>query len=257
MMSLRLRPSSQRAHDPVGLVERLGDYGLDPAQLGEHAGVLGALSGVEEGHLGRGARAAEDAAAAQRLPGGRVPGRKCLQRLAGLLCKLGRVAVVDRDPLGLPQRGLLRQGRRWRVTRGGRGLHVAQPGLETGVVIGADHERAARRRQRLAGGCARGHRGYLRGHRYLRASLSAVLSWHVFLHYRVEVCSAKAEGAHAGHAGVAAGGFPIAQLRVDRKGRGGPVHVRVRPARSSGSAAGPSRAGRGSSSGCPRRPPRP
>ncbi len=93
----------QRSHQRIGLLEQLRDDRLPPAQLGEHVRVLGALAGVQERHLAGTAAAAVDAARAQRRPRGGIARLQHAQRQLRLGHQVGRVGIVDRDPLGRAQ----------------------------------------------------------------------------------------------------------------------------------------------------------
>ena len=96
-------PGQQRLHDPVGLVEDLGDGRIGLRQRPQHVGVLRTLSGVEEGHLRPRAAASEDATRPQQLPGSAVAGQGPL-RPPGLVGQFLGGAEVDGDPLGSAQR---------------------------------------------------------------------------------------------------------------------------------------------------------
>ncbi|MGC4116637.1 MAG: hypothetical protein QM765_19115 [Myxococcales bacterium] len=129
-------------HHRVGLGEGVADDGLPLAQPAEHAHVLRALAGEEEGHLGGGAGAAEDALEAQGLPQARVGGVERREELLGLLLEVGGAGVGEHQALG---RGEVLGG----DAGGGHAVGAGgverggEPGAQPGGVVGAQAEHAA------------------------------------------------------------------------------------------------------------------
>ena len=147
----------QGRHRPVGFLERACHDRLDRAQRAHHVHVLRSLAGVEKGHLGGGAAAAEDALRAQRLPRCWLIRCEGFERFPAFIRQLGGIAEVDGDAL---RRAQVRFGRRegalW-----ARRCPARLRGLLGGVKTlgqfshggGAGHQHPAQRRLR---GCRAG-----------------------------------------------------------------------------------------------------
>ncbi len=222
------RPAAQqRGHHLVGLGEGLGNDGLDVTQVGEHVDVLRALAGVQERGRGRRPVATEHAAPSQHPPGGGDALVDRPQRPLDPIGELGRVAVVDRHPFGGTERILVRSLRCRRTTGPCLDQCGSEPIGQFGLVGRADHECAAQRRFRLGARRGRCARQVSAGH-HRPATVGSEATRDVLLEHDVEVGPAEAERAHPGHPGIAVAWRPVAQLGVDREGRGREVDVGVR-----------------------------
>ena len=199
----------------------VGDDRLAATQLAEHVRVLRALAGVHERDLSGSTGAAEDAARRERAPGGRRVAVERTQRQRGLLRELGRVAVVDRDPLGRAQVRLVGSAARGRLAAAGRLGHRAQAGGQA-TAVGVRRPRARRAAGAFASASAtasayagapvpgaaarvRADRVPTSRPRCVRCSQAA---GDVLLEHDVEVRATEAERAHAGDPRAVGGDAP-------------------------------------------------
>ena len=237
----RERAADQRRHDGVGLVERLGDDRLDVAERrpacwrtaspGRCRGRRPSAPARCRGRC-RGRAGPSSGPAARRRP---APARPC---------RPGRRRRRSRWRCARRRADRPRAARRARVPRPATAsaCTAAQARHERGLVVGAEHQRAAQRRLRrrrrrrptpastVAMPAVTGAGSdveQLGAHRHDLLPVRGQAAGHVLLEHGVEVGAPEPERAHAGGADAVGGRIPRPQLGVHGERRRRPVDVGV------------------------------
>ena len=136
------RLAEDRRHDLVGLFKGLRDEGIELAEVVQHVGVLRALTGVKERHLGCRSFAPEDALRTQRFPHAGMVGIDGFERPFGFGGQFGGIAVVDGEAYRSAEVRL--SGRRGfrRAALIGLLLHLREAVFDVFVGGPANHHRA-------------------------------------------------------------------------------------------------------------------